>query len=76
MDLIQETIEYLELHEAGDNFSYREVAKQFSVDQTTLSRRHKGSQHARTEEARERQLLNSQQEHEASLLRTCLYHTK
>jgi hypothetical protein len=43
MDLIQEASEYLELREAGDSFSHREVAKQFSVDQTTLSRRHKGS---------------------------------
>jgi hypothetical protein len=34
---------------------------------TTLSRRHKGSQHARTKEARERQLLNPQQEHELVL---------
>jgi hypothetical protein len=67
MDPIQEAIEYLESHEAGDNFSYRKVAKQFSVDRTTLSRRHKGSQHARTEEARERQLLNPQQEHELVL---------
>jgi hypothetical protein len=67
MDPIQEAIEYLELHEAGHNFSYRKVAKQFSVDRTMLSRRYKGSQHARTEEARERQLLNPQQEHELVL---------
>lgn len=62
MDPIHEAIEYLESHKAGDNFSYREVAKKFGVDRTTLSRRHKGSQHARTEEARERLLLNPQQE--------------
>ena len=51
MDLIQEAIEYLESHEAGDKFSYREVAKMFKVDQTTLSRRYKGAQRAQSEEA-------------------------
>jgi transposase-like protein len=41
MQLIQEAIEYLESREAGDNFSYREVAKKFGVNRVTLMRRHK-----------------------------------
>jgi hypothetical protein len=32
MDPIQDAIEYWESYEAGNNFLYREVAKQFSVD--------------------------------------------
>jgi len=42
MTPIQEAIEYLKSHEAGDNFSYREVAKKFGVDRSTLARRHQG----------------------------------
>jgi transposase-like protein len=41
MQPIQEAIEYLESREAGDNFSYREVAKKFGVDRVTLMRRHR-----------------------------------
>jgi predicted HicB family RNase H-like nuclease len=67
MDLIQEAIEYLELHEARDNFSSHKVAKQFSVDQTTLLQKHKDLQHVCTKEACEQQLLNPQQEHELVL---------
>jgi hypothetical protein len=47
IDPIQEAIEYIESREAGDNFLYRQVAKIFGVDQTTLLRRHKGSQGTR-----------------------------
>jgi hypothetical protein len=32
MQPINEAIRYLELREAGDNFSYRQVAKMFGVD--------------------------------------------
>jgi hypothetical protein len=42
MDPIQEAIEFLELREAGDNFSYRQVAKMFGVENSTLARRHQG----------------------------------
>ncbi|KAF1925129.1 uncharacterized protein M421DRAFT_424157 [Didymella exigua CBS 183.55] len=62
MDPIQEAIEYLELHKAGDNLSYRQVAKMFGVDRTTLSRRHNCYTRSNAEEARQRQLLSPQQE--------------
>jgi predicted transcriptional regulator len=32
MSPIQEAIEYIESREAGDKFSYRQVAKEFGVD--------------------------------------------
>ena len=48
MSPIQEAVEYLESHEAGDNFSYREVAKRFGVNRTTLARRHRNQCQPRT----------------------------
>ena len=62
MDPIQEAIEDVEPREDGASFSYREAAKKFGVNRTTLSRRHQGLQRPRDEEQRERQLLNPQQE--------------
>ena len=62
MEPIQEAIEYLESREAGDNFSYRQVAKIFNVDRTTLSRRHQGKQRDEATFHRDWQLLNPQQE--------------
>ena len=63
MDPIQEAIDYIESREARDKFSYRQVAKMFRVDRTTLSRRHKGSQQPRgTKAAEHRRNLNLQQE--------------
>ena len=68
MDPIQEAIEYIESREAGDKFSYRQVAKRFGVDRTTLSRRHKGAQPSKaTQAAQDRRNLNLQQEHELVL---------
>jgi len=68
MDSIQEAIEYIESREAGDKFSYRQVAKIFGVDRTTLSRRHKGAQLSKAEQAaQDRRNLNLQQEHELVL---------
>ena len=67
MDPIEKAIEYLESLNPGDEFSYRKVAKRFGCNRTTLSRRHRGTQHARAEEMQERQLLNPQQEHELVL---------
>ena len=65
MDPIQEAIEYIESREAGDKFSYRQVAKMFGVDRTTLSRRHRGAQRPRdTQVAEDRRNLNPQQEDE------------
>ena len=46
MQPIQEAVEYLKSREAGDNFSYREVAKRFGVDRVTLIRRHRGDNEA------------------------------
>lgn len=67
MDPIQAAIEAIESREAGECFSYRQVATKFGVNRTTLSRRHQGWQRARDEEARERSLLNPQQEYELIL---------
>ena len=64
MDPIQEAIEYLESREAGDNFSYRQVAKIFGVNRTTLSRRHKGLQVSHEAKCANQQQLNLQQEQE------------
>jgi transposase-like protein len=62
MDPIQEAIRYLESHEAEDDFSYREVAKEFDVDRTTLSRRHRGKQTTDAGKAEQQAHLNPQQE--------------
>jgi transposase len=64
MQPIDEAIRYLESREAGDNFSYRQVAKMFGVDRTTLSRRHKGVQGSREAKIANQQRLNPQQEEE------------
>jgi transposase len=61
---IQEAIEYIESREAGDKFSYRQVAKIFGVDRTTLSRRHKGLQVSHEAKIANQQRLNPQQEDE------------
>ncbi|EDU45980.1 hypothetical protein PtrM4_143350 [Pyrenophora tritici-repentis] len=60
----KKAVKCLESREVGDNFSYREVAKMFSVNRTTLSQRHRGKQvqeaakvarqQAKTERERER----------------------
>jgi hypothetical protein len=62
MDPIQEAIEAIELREAGESFLYRKVAKRFGVDRSTLSRGHQHKTRSNAEEARQRQLLNPQQE--------------
>ena len=64
MSPIQEAIEYLELHEAGDDFSYRKVAQKFGVDRTTLSRRHRGVQRSHRAQAQHQLVLSPQQEEE------------
>jgi transposase-like protein len=67
MDLIQEAIEDIESREPGAKFSYREVAKRFGVDRTTLSRRHQGKQVNYEAQAERQLLLNPHQEHELML---------
>ena len=64
MDPIQEAIEYLESHKGEEQLTYRQVAKIFGVDRTTLSRRHNRRTRSNAEEARQRQLLSPQQEEE------------
>jgi hypothetical protein len=62
MNPIDAAIEVIESHEPGASSSYREVAKQFEVDRTTLSRRHKGIARSHADAAAHKQLLNTQQE--------------
>jgi hypothetical protein len=64
MDAINAAIEAIELRKPGASFSYRAVAKQFGVDRTTLSRRHRGAQQTVAAKHEEQQLLNPQQEAE------------
>jgi len=40
MDPIEKAIEYIESREEGASFSYREVAKKYNIDWTTLAQRH------------------------------------
>jgi len=42
MNLIQEAIEEIDSADTPALLSYREVAKKFNVDRTTLSRHHRG----------------------------------
>jgi hypothetical protein len=67
MSPIQEAIEYIESREAGDKFSYHQVAKEVGFDRTTLSQRHQGKTRSYEEMAECQQLLNPQQEHELVL---------
>jgi transposase-like protein len=62
MDPIQEAIEAIELCEEDASFSYREVAKRFGVDRSTLSRRHQGKTQSYVQVGQQQQLLNPQQE--------------
>jgi predicted HicB family RNase H-like nuclease len=64
MNPIDASIEVVESHEAGAAFSYREVANQFGVDCTTLSRRHQGASRSRAATSQQQQLLKPQQEEE------------
>ena len=42
MDPIQAAIEAIESLAPGEHFTYREVAKKFGVERSTLARRHQG----------------------------------
>jgi DNA-binding transcriptional regulator YhcF (GntR family) len=64
MDPIDAAIEAIESREPGASFSYRQVAKQFNINRTTLSRRHQGLARSRERAAANKQLLNPQQEEE------------
>jgi len=62
MDLIQKAIEENESREDGATFCYREVAKRWGCNRTTLSRRHQMKTRSNAERARDRMLLTPQQE--------------
>lgn len=47
MDPIQEAIEEIESCEADDDFSYRQIAKQYGVVRSTLQRRHRDQMRTR-----------------------------
>lgn len=64
MDPIDEAISAIESHEDGASFSYREAAKRFGVDRTTLSRRHQGKTGSNEAQGKAQQLLSPQQESE------------
>ena len=64
MTLILDAIEEIDSREEGKSFSYREVAKRFGVDRTTLARRHKGRTRSYGARGKQQQLLNPQQEEE------------
>ena len=48
MGAIEDAIEAIESREPGEDFTYRNIAKIFGVNRTTLARRHKGFQASRT----------------------------
>jgi transposase len=47
MDPIQKAIEEIESHKAGDDFSYRQIAKKYSVVRSTLQRWHRDQMRTR-----------------------------
>ena len=49
MDPIQEATEEIESREAGDDFSYRQIAKKYGVVRSTLQRRHRDQMRTRTD---------------------------
>lgn len=62
MDPILAAIEAIDSREPGEQLSYRNIAKKFGVDRTTLARRHKGKTRSNAGEAQQRMLLDPQQE--------------
>jgi hypothetical protein len=62
MDPISDAIAAIDAHKPGDKPSYRQTAKLFGVDWTTLARHHQGLAHSHAGDAQERMLLSPQQE--------------
>jgi hypothetical protein len=60
MEPILDAIAAINAHEAGDKHSYRQTAKRFGVDRTTLARRHQGKTRSHAGEAQQRMLLSPQ----------------
>ena len=48
MGAIEDAIDAIESREPGEDFTYRNIAKIFGVNRTTLARRHQGSQASQT----------------------------
>ncbi|KAF7577039.1 hypothetical protein PtrM4_012790 [Pyrenophora tritici-repentis] len=61
MDSIQDAINAIELRAPGEHFTYSEIAKRFSVERSTLARRHQGKCQPRSIA---HQILHPQQEKE------------
>jgi transposase len=64
MTPIEAAIEAIESCKPSASFSYREVAKRFGVDYTTLSRRHKGKTQSHATASEQQQVLSPPQEQE------------
>lgn len=56
---IDEAIAELESLKPGDSINYTEVAKQYGVDHSTLSRRFWGVQHPKEDQYENQQVLNN-----------------
>ncbi|KAF1837645.1 hypothetical protein BDW02DRAFT_490954 [Decorospora gaudefroyi] len=64
MDPILDAIAAIEAREPGESFSYREVAKRFGVDRTTLSRRYQGNSQPHIEAMQEHHIVDPHYEKE------------
>jgi transposase-like protein len=62
MDPISAAIEYIESREPGEDISYTQVASQYGVNRSTLSRRHRRVTELRNVKDSKQQKLSSQQE--------------
>ena len=62
MDLILAAIEYIESRELGEDISYTQVASQYGVNRSTLSRRHRRVTEPRNVKDSKQQKLSPQQE--------------
>ncbi|KAF1363038.1 hypothetical protein EJ07DRAFT_58652, partial [Lizonia empirigonia] len=62
MDPIDVAIEVIESREPEEHFTYTEIADQFNVSRSTLSRRHRGVQRSNDTYYRNKQLLNPHEE--------------
>ena len=62
MDPIDVAIRAIDAHELGEPFSYAKYARHYGVSRTTLSRRHRGVQPARSEVTLDKRALSPPQE--------------
>jgi hypothetical protein len=61
MGSIEEALAELESLEPGKRINYTQVAKKYSVDRSTLSKRHRGVQRSRSYQYENQQVLNNEQ---------------